>query len=162
MAHPASVDLYERDFYTWTQDQAARLRALSGDNRVDAAHLAEEIADLGRSELNKTRQHLLQLLIHLLKCGGNPAGEPRGHWLAEAANHARQAQAAFSPGMRQHLDLHRLWRDALADANRMRADDGETALPADLGCPFTLDALLDPAVTPETLLGRIQAALGET
>ncbi|MFT0727545.1 DUF29 family protein, partial [Synechococcus sp. F70.1] len=43
------MQLYERDFYAWTQEQAALLR--SGQlERLDRVHLAEEIEALGRQE----------------------------------------------------------------------------------------------------------------
>ncbi|MFL5123282.1 MAG: DUF29 family protein, partial [Microvirga sp.] len=41
--------LYERDFYAWLQDQAAKLRARS-HNDLDWENLAEEIESVGRSE----------------------------------------------------------------------------------------------------------------
>jgi hypothetical protein len=41
MADAAARDLYEDDFYAWTQDQATRLRAFAGDNRFDAERVAE-------------------------------------------------------------------------------------------------------------------------
>ena len=82
-------DLYERDFYSWTQDQAARLRGLAGRNDLDVAHLADEVADLGQSELNKIRQHLLQAFVHLIKLAASPDNPPRGHWSAEVRNRLR-------------------------------------------------------------------------
>jgi hypothetical protein len=58
----AEDDLYHRDFFRWTRDQAARLRTLSQrqtadgrdpenaeDGVLDAGHLADEVAQAGRS-----------------------------------------------------------------------------------------------------------------
>ena len=46
------AELYDEDFYAWTQAQAKALRThFRGDNRLDVEHLAEEIEDLGSSEL---------------------------------------------------------------------------------------------------------------
>jgi len=40
---------YEQDFVSWTQEQAAAVRA--GDlGRIDREHLAEELEEMGRSE----------------------------------------------------------------------------------------------------------------
>jgi hypothetical protein len=150
-------NLYERDFYTWTQDQAARLRGMSGRNDLDIAHLADEVADLGRSELNKARQHLLQALVHLIKLAASPDEQPRGHWTAEVRNQLRQAQAAYSPGMRQHIDLDRLWRDALSDARDQLADYGDAGPFAVEPCPFTLPELVDDELTVDEALERIRA-----
>ncbi len=40
---------YERDFYGWTQEQAALLRA-GQLNDLDIANLIEEVESMGRSE----------------------------------------------------------------------------------------------------------------
>ena len=45
--------LYESDFYAWTQVQAKELRRLARvrpNLPLDLAHIAEEIRDLGKSE----------------------------------------------------------------------------------------------------------------
>jgi hypothetical protein len=45
--------LYESDFYAWTQAQAKELRRFARTRPnlpLDLAHLAEEIRDLGKSE----------------------------------------------------------------------------------------------------------------
>ena len=45
--------LYESDFYAWTQAQARELRRFARTRPnvpLDLAHLAEEIRDLGKSE----------------------------------------------------------------------------------------------------------------
>jgi plasmid replication initiation protein len=55
---PAPDDPDERDVYAWTQDQAARQRALAGGNRFDVAHVAEEIEDLGANQSSAVASHL--------------------------------------------------------------------------------------------------------
>jgi len=51
-----SKTLYDEDFYAWTQHQAALLRRLSpAGNELDLEHIAEEIEDLGRSDLRAAR-----------------------------------------------------------------------------------------------------------
>lgn len=60
------ADLYEADFYAWTQAQADKLRARSM-NAIDWDNLAEEIESVGRSEKNEIRNRLIVLLQHLLK-----------------------------------------------------------------------------------------------
>ena len=45
--------LYERDFYAWLKDQAAKLRARS-HNELDWDNLAEEIESLGGSEKGRS------------------------------------------------------------------------------------------------------------
>jgi Domain of unknown function DUF29 len=66
MSDPAS--LYERDFYAWTQDQAATLRTWPERLRpsaLDIEHLAEEIEDLGSAQRNAVQSLIYQILLHL-------------------------------------------------------------------------------------------------
>lgn len=65
-------ELYERDYFAWTQQQATMLRSgqISG---VDALHLAEEIEDLGRSEKRALASCMIVLLAHFLKWQHQPA-----------------------------------------------------------------------------------------
>ena len=44
-----ATDLHEQDFYAWTQEQAAKLRA-SQPAELDWESLAEEIEDMGSWE----------------------------------------------------------------------------------------------------------------
>jgi hypothetical protein len=135
-------DLYDQDFYAWTQAQAGRLRALAGDPRLDAENLAEEVADLGKSELNSVREHLVQALTHLLLAAWQPEAPPARGWRSEARTHQRQAYRRFSPGMRRRLDRPAIWRDAQETANDKLADHGDPPLPAEPALPFDLDDLL--------------------
>jgi hypothetical protein len=137
----SSQRLYDTDFYAWTQDQARKLREVR-DNRLDAEHLAEEVADLGRSELRAVTSHLKQMLVHLLKIAYSPADAPLAGWLAVARMHRDEALSALSPSMMQRLDLARIWSTARATANDALAGFGEPAIPQDLACPFTLEELL--------------------
>jgi len=147
LARAPDPALYERDFYLWTQDQASRLRALADDRRIKASdldldHLAEEVADLGRSELNKVAMHLVQMLAHLLKHAWADHAEAHGHWIDEIGTQQFQAQTTFTPGMRQHLDADRLWRKAMKLANIKLTAYDDPPLPGGVACPFTLDDLL--------------------
>ncbi len=57
---------YDTDYYRWTQEQAQALR----EGRLEpaeAAHLAEEIEDLGKQEYHCLESRLEVLLVHLLK-----------------------------------------------------------------------------------------------
>jgi hypothetical protein len=57
---------YDTDFYTWTQAQAALLRAKDW-TQVDWGHLIEEIESLGDQYRHALQSHLRVLLWHLLK-----------------------------------------------------------------------------------------------
>jgi len=64
-------DLYEKDFYAWTQKQAALLRA-GKLPEIDSAHIAEEIDSMGRGEKRELISRLAILLLHLLKWEHQP------------------------------------------------------------------------------------------
>jgi hypothetical protein len=57
---------YDRDLYTWSQEQAALLRARKFD-QIDLVHIVEEIEGMGKSEQRALEFYLEALLIHLLK-----------------------------------------------------------------------------------------------
>ncbi len=59
-------ELYEKDFYFWTQQQAEVLNK-GIINELDFEHLAEEIDSMGKSEKRELISRLSILLAHLLK-----------------------------------------------------------------------------------------------
>ena len=154
-------DLYDRDFYSWTQDQAARLRALAPHSGLDLENLADEVADLGRSERNKTFHHLVQACTHLLKAAQSTTEEPQRHWRAETVSQQQQARTAFTPGMRHYLDINDVWSDALKLANAGLRDFGEPEIDPAPACPFQLDDLLDRAFDTDATLIRVKGALAD-
>lgn len=151
---------YDDDFYTWTQEQARLLRELPRatalPNSLDLAHIAEEIEDMGKSELNTVLSCLLQMFVHLikLKANGFEAPPARG-WVTEILAFHRNARRGFTPGMRQLIDLDGLWREAVADASHELSLYDEAVPPLPPSCPFELDDLvartIDISVMLETL-----------
>lgn len=61
-----STNLYEKDFYAWTQEQAKLIKdkALI---KLDLNHLYEELNIMGAKEKSELKNRLAQLLMHLLK-----------------------------------------------------------------------------------------------
>jgi len=57
---------YEADFYAWTNEQAALLRA-GKLGAADVDNIAEELESMGRSEKRELVNRLVVLLAHLLK-----------------------------------------------------------------------------------------------
>lgn len=145
MANQAQADLYERDFYAWTQDQAARLRALAGDNRFDVAHVAAEIADLGASQRSALASHLRQALHHLLLLASRRAEEPCHKWLDEVDLHCDEMRSllAQSPSLSRKIDVDDVWRNAVRSTSRKLARYGEGTLRAEATCPLAIPELTD-------------------
>jgi hypothetical protein len=139
----AEDTLYDDDFYAWTQEQAALLRRLpTVSNRLDAELIAEEIEDLGRSEV-RTAQSLCEHIIeHLLKLEHSGLNEPVGHWRREIIEWRLQLEKTLTRSITAKLDLPHRYRAAL----RLLRED-EPAI-ADLTgrvpreCPYTLDQII--------------------
>lgn len=61
-----TLNLYDQDFYAWTQEQAKLIKEKSFD-KLDLTHLFEEIESMGTSEVRELESRLEVLLVHLLK-----------------------------------------------------------------------------------------------
>ncbi len=81
-------DLYDRDFFEWTQCNAALLRAARFD-QADIEHIAEEIEDMGKSLRREVESRLEVLLQHLLKWKLQP-GSRRKSWRLTANTQRRE------------------------------------------------------------------------
>ncbi len=78
------VDLYGEDFFAWTCDQAAALRARrSGENALDYDNLAEEIEDLGKAASRTCRSLVERIVDHLLKLRFSTSPDTIPHWRGE-------------------------------------------------------------------------------
>lgn len=152
-------DLYDRDFYAWTQDQAKRLRSLTGDNRFDVKRVAEEIQDLGASERKAVESYILNMLVHLLKLGHSPTEAPRAIWVDEVLQFQSEAEIYYTPSMWQHIDLDRLWEKAVKRAHVSLTNHGEPGISETPPNPFSLDELLKDDFDPNVAGARVRDVL---
>jgi len=82
----ADGSLYNEDFYAWTQQQAELLRrGPAAANRLDYDLIAEEIEDLGKSELHTCQSLCEHIIGHLLKIEYSGLDQPVRHWRREIA-----------------------------------------------------------------------------
>jgi Domain of unknown function DUF29 len=137
MAEPES--LYDADILLWSEQQAELLRRRAA-NELDWDNLAEEIGDVGLSELHAVESLLVQALIHILKVEAWPDSREVPHWSAEAIRFRGDAAARFVPSMRQRIDLGKLYRRARRAVPE--TIDGTHPLPLPATCPETIDELL--------------------
>src|SRR5437868_10367309 len=72
----ARNDLYEADFYEWTQQQARLLRERRWDD-LDLDNLVDEVESVGRSDKRQIESRLEVLLTHLLKWKIQPGGRDK-------------------------------------------------------------------------------------
>jgi hypothetical protein len=139
-------DLYEYDIALWSEQQGDLLRRLARgemvNDRIDWENVAEEIDSVGRNERRACESYLIQALLHELKVRAWPNSRSVSHWQSESRVARFDAQRAFSPSMRQLIDISDLYATAL---DRLpETIDGEPPGPVNETCPFTLDDLLAP------------------
>src|SRR6185369_9802269 len=78
---PKTSELYDRDVFLWTQEQAAALRAVRKSKRpLDWDNLAEEIERLGKSQRTELNSQVRRILRHLFKLEVSRAAAPRAGW----------------------------------------------------------------------------------
>lgn len=82
------IDLYETDFYAWTQKQAQLLRQHQLDC-LDIENLVEEIDSLGKQQQQELVNRLGILLAHLLKWEYQPSKRSRS-WLTTIREQRRK------------------------------------------------------------------------
>jgi hypothetical protein len=116
---------YDQDFYAWLVHNARLLRE-GRLSAVDAAHVAEELEDMGKSQKRALASHLRVLLIHLLKWRYQP--DRRGPSWRVSIRTARdriEAILADSPSLKRLPE--ELYAQEYAKARKYAAD--ETGLP---------------------------------
>lgn len=141
---------YEQDFYAWTQEQAAALRAeaaLRSNAPVDWENLAEEVESMGRSEKREIASRLRTILIHLLKWLYCPDLRERcaNDWRTTIRTQRNDLadELEDSPSLRGYpLDIFaKIYTRARDDA----ADEARVPLKTfPKAPPFTLEQALDP------------------
>src|SRR6516162_435971 len=78
-------NLYEFDFYAWTQEQARLLREHRWAE-LDLDNLVDEVASVGSSEKREIRNRLTGLMAHLLKWKYQP-GRRGSSWISTIFDH---------------------------------------------------------------------------
>lgn len=117
-----SDDLYDRDFYLWTQGQGAALRARRfGDNVLDIDRIAEELEDLGSAQRNKAESFVRRILEHFYKLSASTALDPVRHWLVEIVNFRAGFDSAVTPSIRiaVEAELEQLHVRSARDASKV-------------------------------------------
>jgi hypothetical protein len=141
-------DLYEADFYAWTQEQARLLRERRW-NDLDLENLVDEVEGVGRSDKRQIESRLEILIAHLLKWKYQPGG--RGiSWTSTIfeQRHRIARLVEESPSLRefQRREVFNSYR-----AGRLLAAK-ETGIAFGLfpeECPFTPEQVLDLDFWPE-------------
>jgi Domain of unknown function DUF29 len=157
-----AADLYDEDFYAWTQEQAQALRThFRGDNRLDVEHLAEEVEDLGKSELQAVESFIEHIIAHLLKLDYSGQAAPRAHWRAEILNFRQNIERKISSSIRRRVareldQLYRRARQTAAVGALVHEPDLIRRLPK--SCPYDWDTIWHRDVLAEAGIDLEQPA----
>ena len=155
----AGSSLYDHDFYTWTQEQAAALRRLAGrrvnlEPDLDLPNLIEEVESLRSEQVWSVLSHLQRMLEHLLYVARAPQDSAFNHCLGEILAFRENALRRYRESMRRVVEprLDREWQAA----RRIVARKLGSPLPGlPDTCPFTLDELLAEDDDLDTLVARL-------
>jgi Domain of unknown function DUF29 len=138
---PGRAD-YDRDFYSWSLEQARLIREGRWDG-IDRENVAEEIASLGREQFNKLESALRILMLHVLKWDHQPAMRSRS-WLLSIETQRLEIEDVLgdNQGLKPRIAdaIARAYRKAHLEAAR------ETGLEKDAFpavCPYALADLTD-------------------
>ena len=140
-------NLYEQDFYAWTQEQAKLLRSRVWDS-LDIENLAEEIESLGKQVRQELRNRLGVLLGHLLKWEFQPSKRSKS-WFITMRGQRREIRDLLdeNPSLKPYLPeaLEKAYKDGLDLAVR------ETSLTDEDfpdQCLYTIEQVLDASFFP--------------
>ena len=139
----STESLYEQDFYAWTQQQAELLRRLPAiGNEIDLEHIAEEIEDLGRSDLRAARSLCQHIIEHFLKLEYSGLDEPADHWRDEIVEWRLELEQILTRSIEAKLNLPSLYKTALRLVRRLERDVPGlmSRIPAE--CPYTLEQIV--------------------
>jgi hypothetical protein len=137
---PAETE-YERDFYSWTFEQARLVREGRWEG-VDRENVAEEIESLGREQFAKLRSALRVLLMHVLKWDYQPERRSRSWVLSiEAQRVELEDVLEGNPGLKPKIAeaIAKGYRGAIIEAMRETSLE-KSVFPAQ--CPYSWDDIV--------------------
>jgi hypothetical protein len=141
-------ELYETDFYAWTQEQARLLRERRFHD-LDLNNLVDEVESVGSSEKREIRSRLVILMAHLLEWKFQPGGR-ESNWSGTIVAQRQQIHdiLATSPSLQKYQ------RDQVArqygSARLLAAKETGIAYGVFLQeCPFDVSKVLDLEFLPE-------------
>ena len=142
---PLAATRHEDDLYTWVQEQVALLRAGKLSD-IDAANVAEELSDVGKSEYHRLQSAIAVLTQHLLKWEHQPSRRSRS-WALTVRTQRRHVEhvLADNPGLKSRIDeaMSKGYQDG-RDAAVGETDLDENIFPA--ACPYPFDAMMTRSI----------------
>lgn len=140
--------LYDTDFYAWSEQQAALLRAEEFES-VDWDNLIEELVAIGAAQRRELVSRLQVLILHLLKWQYQPELRSKS-WRYTIRNQRNELAYLLeeSPSLRTLLAERvaiaypRAVKDALEETGFLRS-------PFPATCPYAGEQILDETFWPE-------------
>ncbi len=139
---------YETDFYGWTQQQAALLKA-GHTSAADLGNIIEEIESMGRSEKRELQSRLTVLLQYLLKWKFQPSRQGKSRQLSIIEQRIQFIDVLNeNPSLKSHLT------DILIDAYRLAVvkaanETGLSMTDFPSECPWSWQEITDSDFYPE-------------
>lgn len=137
------INLYDQDFFKWTQSQSKLLRNINIEN-LDIENLAEEIESLGRSDKRSLRSYLRVLLIHLLKLNFNPTAKGNSNsWDSSIRNSRTSIEDLIKDSPSFKNELNKMFDECYIDARELASAEsmiGISNFPEK--CPWKIEEIL--------------------
>jgi hypothetical protein len=150
--YAAMSTAYDQDFFTWTQEQAAYLKQ-GRFERLDLEHLADEVADMGKSEQRELAHRLAVLIGHLLKLqiqvNRTRTNEKSWRNTIETQRRSLARHLEQNPGLKNPAQMAKALESGWDDGRDLAIR--ETGLDPDLfpvDNPYRVEQLLDPRFWP--------------
>ena len=141
---------YEKDVVAWAEEQAALLRAGKLAS-IDIEHIAEEIEDVGKSQLRELGSRMSVLLAHLLKWKFQPQRRSKS-WVSTIRTQRTEAMYLLeeAPSLRRRFDeakwLNLVWTKARSLAETETGIDFDSFPET---CPWPMSSALEEGFLPE-------------
>lgn len=143
-ATDADGHAYDRDFYSWSLEQARLVRE-GRWGAIDRENVAEEIESLGREQFNKLESALRVLMLHMLKWDYQPDKRSRSWALSiEAQRVELDDVLSDNPGLKPRIGeaIGRAYRRARIEAAKETGIEKAT-FPEQ--CPYSWDDIVSRA-----------------
>ena len=139
-------ELYEKDFYAWTQETAA-LIAAGKWHEIDQVLLADEVAGLGRDDQREMARRVQRLLKELLLWWALP-GERKGNWASAIIEERARLEDIVKDSPSLQAQLGEVMAAEYRWA-RSKAQDQTLGCVFPEACPFTVEQVSDDDFLPE-------------
>ena len=141
------ADQYDRDFLAWTRVTATRLRH-GRFREINIEHVAEEIEDMGKRDVDELCGRMEALIAHLLKWKQQP--RKRSHsWRATSVTQRLEIRRLLrrSPSLRRHLRIEEA-ENYQGAVKRAAAETGLRRETLPSVCPYSIEQILDEEFLP--------------